>query len=169
MFSDSFDEIGGNYLDFISERHTRYAAWCRVVDGLRHPGEEDRLRLLLDMRTGDLTDGTAGGMNFVREGGHYMTKADLRKMARKGQVAVLEPCPDGAVQGLVGRLRLGVFHDGGRSFDAVLYMELVTALWDLSDQKAVTLPRGVFVDDPITLVDRVLSGLERLRKFFRTR
>ena len=171
------DEDGPNYLDLIAKQQQRdYLCW-QLVEGLRDKPAEDRLRQLLGMRTGDLTDGTANGLYFVRERCHYVTKALLRKHAKKGDIAVFRPTRYAPVQKEIERLRLGVLHDGKQAWNVALAAELIGAVWDLGDRNLVSpndfmcVEPAIFFskDSPLdpTLRERMKIAREKLKGLFR--
>ena len=177
MFDKEFNDDEQSYAELLAGQQQRdYLCW-RLVEGLRQPSAEARLRELLDLRTGDLTDGTATGMYFVRERCRYVTKALLRKLAKKGNLAVVRSTRYEPVQKEIERQRLGVFHDGKQAWNAVLGPELLSAVWELGDKKAVNpddfmcVEHTIFFspDSPVdpTLRERMKIALEMIKGLFR--
>ena len=132
-FSDSGnDDL--NYLDHLAKEDTNMLGILDAIDILTIPEQTKALAEMLELKTGDLTDGQPLGRIFWRAQGVNVTMAELRKKAKGGTLVVLRQTKYKPLENKVYWTRVGCFQNGKQYFNVVEKYVLAQAVFELWKQ-----------------------------------
>lgn len=171
-FSDS-ETSDFSYLDQLAKEDTNMLGIIDAIEILTIPEQTNALADMLGLKTGDLSDGQPSGRVFRPAFGVSITKAELRKKAKEGKLAVLRKTKYKPLESEVNRIRVGCFHNGRLSFNVVDKNVLawsVFELWkkeeysnrDLYRKDSAIRKDGILIQD--TIKDRIGRFLQKISK-----